>query len=34
MFKDVELSPTPKIKVEVDTLNLIMQLGKLSSHKD
>jgi hypothetical protein len=33
MLKKVELAPTPKIKFEVDTLNLIVQLGNLPSHK-
>ena len=34
MFKEVELAPTPNIKVEVDTLNLIVQLVNLSYHKN
>ena len=34
MLKKVELSPTPNIKFEVDTLNLIVQLGNISSHKN
>ena len=34
MLKKVELAPTPNIKVEVDTLNLILQLGNLSYHKN
>jgi hypothetical protein len=34
MLKKVELAPTPNIKVEVDTLNLIVKLGNLSSHKN
>jgi hypothetical protein len=34
MLKKVELAPTPNIKVELDTFNLIVQLGNLSSHKN
>jgi hypothetical protein len=34
MLKKVELPPTQNIKVEVDTLNLILQLGNISSHKN
>ena len=33
MFKEVESAPTPNIKVEVDTLNLIVNIGNLLSHK-
>ena len=34
MLKKVELALTPNIKVEVDILNLIVQLGNISSHKN
>ena len=34
MFKEVELDPTINIKVEVDTLNLIVKLGNLSYNKN
>ena len=34
MLKKVELTPTPNIKVELGTLNLIVKLGNLSSHKN
>ena len=34
MLKKVELAPTPNIKVEVDTFNLIVQLVNLSSQKN
>jgi hypothetical protein len=34
MLKKVELAPTPNIKVEVDTFNLIFQLGNISSHEN
>ena len=33
MLKKVELAPTPNIRVELGTLNLIKPLGNLSSHK-
>jgi hypothetical protein len=32
MLKKVELALTPNIKVEVDILNLIVQLGNLACH--
>ena len=34
MLKKVELALTPNIKVEVDTFNLIVKLGNISSHKN
>ena len=34
MLIKVELALTPNIKIEVDILNLIVQLGNISSHKN
>ena len=34
MLKKVELALTPNIKVVIETLNLILKLGNLSSYKN